>query len=157
MAEHGGALVLLARQWSDAPEDAVQEALLELVRQEPAPENVVGWLYRVVRNRAVSSARRSGRRRRHETAASFYGEPWFVACDADRIDAQAAGEALARLPLEQRETLVARLWGGLSFDEVAEITGTSSSTAQRRYQAGLIALRERLGVECQKKKNSSRN
>ena len=31
--EHGSALVLYARQWCDAPEDVVQEAVLQLVRQ----------------------------------------------------------------------------------------------------------------------------
>ena len=154
LAEHGGPLVLLARQWSATPEDVVQEALFELVRQDPAPENFVGWVYRVVRNRAISSARRATRRSRHETAASLGVEPWFHPADGQRLDAHAATEALRRLPIEP---LVARLWGGLSFAEVANLTGTSSSTAQRRYQAGLIALRERLGVECPEKKNTRQN
>jgi RNA polymerase sigma-70 factor (ECF subfamily) len=157
LAEHGGPLVLLARQWSVAPEDVVQEALLELVRQEPPPDNPVGWIYRVVRNRAISYARRATRRARHEQQASFRGEPWFNPAEGQSLDADAATEALGQLPIEQRETLVARLWGGLSFAEVAELTATSSSTAQRRYQAGLIALRERLGIQCPKKKNSRRN
>ncbi len=155
LAEHGGPLVLLARQWSSAPEEGVQEALLELVRQDPPPENHVGWIYRVVRNRSISSARRASRRARHEQTASFRGEPWFCPVDGEGLDA--ATEALQKLPIEQRETLVARLWGGLSFAEVADLTDTSSSTAQRRYQAGLIALRERLGIQCPEKKNSRRN
>ncbi|MBN2292907.1 MAG: sigma-70 family RNA polymerase sigma factor [Pirellulales bacterium] len=153
LAEHGGPLVLLARQLSTTPEDVVQEALLELVRQEPPPENPIGWIYRVVRNRAISSARRASRRSRHEQTASFRGEPWFRPNDREGLDVDAATEALQKLPLEQRETLVARLWGGLSFVEIADLTGTSSSTAQRRYQAGLVALRERLGIECPEKKN----
>ena len=157
LTEHGGPLVLLARQWSDAPEDVVQEALLALVRQSPPPDNPVGWIYRVVRNRAISSARRASCRTRHEQAASFRGEPWFHANDGQGLDADAATEALRLLPIEQRETLVARLWGGLSFAEIADLTKTSSSTAQRRYQAGLIALRERLGIECPEKKNSLPN
>ena len=157
LAEHGGPLVLLARQWSTMPEDVVQEAMLALVRQEPPPENPVGWVYRVVRNRAISSARRASRRARHEQTASFRGEPWFRPNEGQGIDANAATEGLEKLPIEQRETLVARLWGGLSFAEIADLTNTSSSTAQRRYQAGLVALRERLGIECPEKKNSRRN
>ncbi len=157
LADHGGPLVLLARQWSSAPEDVVQQALLELVRQEPPPQNPVGWIYRVVRNRAISSARRASRRARHEQTASFRGEPWFHPTDGEGLDADAATEALQKLPIEQRETLVARLWGGLSFAEIADLTGTSSSTAQRRYQAGLMALRERLRIQCPEKKNSPRN
>jgi RNA polymerase sigma-70 factor (ECF subfamily) len=41
------------------------------------------------------------------------------------------------------------LWGGLTFEEVAEIAGCSSSTAHRRYRAGLAHLRETLGDPCQ--------
>jgi RNA polymerase sigma-70 factor (ECF subfamily) len=48
--EHRNALVLYARQWCDGPEDVVQEAFLLLVRQGVAPEDSVGWLYRIVRN-----------------------------------------------------------------------------------------------------------
>jgi DNA-directed RNA polymerase specialized sigma24 family protein len=48
------------------------------------------------------------------------------------------------LPLEQREVVVARIWGGLTFEELAHLVGCSLPTAHRRYQAGLVALRERL-------------
>jgi hypothetical protein len=52
--EHGGALALYAVQWTDAADDCVQEALIELARQPAVPASPVGWLYRVVRNRAIS-------------------------------------------------------------------------------------------------------
>ena len=54
--QHSAALVLYARQWCDAPEDVVQEAFLLLVRQNAAPDNPGGWLYRVVRNRAITKS-----------------------------------------------------------------------------------------------------
>ena len=52
------------------------------------------------------------------------------------------------LPADQREIIVARLWGGLSFEEIAQLAGESTSTVYRCYQRGLTALRERLGVSC---------
>ena len=152
--EHGAALVLYAGQWCDTPEDVVQDALLNLVRQPAAPENPVGWIYRVVRNGAISASRGTRRRSRHEAAAAHRNEPWFVTAEGQRLDAAAAREALEQLPIEQRETIVARLWGGLSYEQIAELTGSSTSSAHRWYQAGLSALRERLGVKCPKKKNS---
>jgi RNA polymerase sigma-70 factor (ECF subfamily) len=51
---------------------------------------------------------------------------------------------LAELASELREVIVARLWGGLTFAEIAELVGCSLATAQRRYQAGLNELKERL-------------
>ena len=57
---------------------------------------------------------------------------------------QAAARLLTELPLEQREVVVARIWGGLTFEDVARLVGCSLPTAHRRYQAGLAALREKL-------------
>jgi RNA polymerase sigma factor (sigma-70 family) len=146
--EHGAALALYARQWCDVPEDVVQEAFLLLVRQGVAPDNPLGWMYRVVRNRAINAARGGGRRSRREALAAIRGEPWFERSDGDRLDAAAATDALRHLPVDQREAIVARLWGGLSFEEIASISGSSLSTVHRRYGRGLAALRERLGWSC---------
>jgi RNA polymerase sigma-70 factor (ECF subfamily) len=152
LEEHGAALVLYARQWCDVPEDVVQDALIALARQAELPENPVAWLYRVVRNGAFSASRSATRRQRREAAAAHRGEPWFESSPGDRLDASAATEALRHLPAAQRETIVARLWGGLSFDEIATLAGSSTSTVHRWYQEGLAALRERLATPCPKTK-----
>ena len=55
--EHSAALVLFAQQWCATPEDVVQEAFIQLMQQRPLPNNVVGWLYRVVRNGAIGASR----------------------------------------------------------------------------------------------------
>lgn len=151
--EHAAALTLYARQWCAAPEDVVQDAFLKLVAQKPPPENCAAWLYRVVRNGAVSAARAEQRRRRHEAAAA-HGHAWFVECDDAALDGEAAAVALRALPQEQREIVIAHLWGRLTFEQIADLAGCSSSTAHRRYLAGLAALRERLGVPCPKTSDS---
>ena len=147
---HAAALTLYARQWCAAPEDVVQDAFVKLAAQKGPPDNCAAWLYRVVRNAAVSAARSAQRRRRHETAAAAHTPAWFVEDDGAALDGAAAADALRGLPLEQREVIVAHLWGGLTFEQVAEVIGCSSSTAHRWYLAGLAALRERLGVSCPK-------
>lgn len=144
---HAAALELFARQWCDCPDDVVQEALIELARQSRAPDDVVCWLYRVVRNRAISAGRSSRRRRDRESTASPACE-WFACSPDDALDARAAAEALAALPREQREVVVARLWGGLTFAEIGRLIGASDSAAHRRYEAALEELRKRLNVPC---------
>src|SRR3954463_15524823 len=67
--EHGPALALYAAQWTDAADDCVQEALVELARQRQSPEHVVAWLYRVVKHRALNVARGDRRRRERENRA----------------------------------------------------------------------------------------
>ena len=66
---HGAALELYASQWTAAADDCVQEALIELARQSAAPDNPRAWLYRVVRNRALNTARAAQRRTGHERIA----------------------------------------------------------------------------------------
>jgi RNA polymerase sigma factor (sigma-70 family) len=144
---YGPPLLLYARQWCDAPEDVVQEAFLKLVSLRPPPRSILPWLYRVVRNAALD-ARKTARRRQQRELAAARSFPWFVEPEMDGLDAAAAVAALQRLSAEEREVIVARLWGGLSFEEIAEVAGCSASTAFRRYSAGLDALRRELGVPC---------
>jgi RNA polymerase sigma-70 factor (ECF subfamily) len=146
--QHAAALMLYARQWCAAPDDVVQEAFLKLAAQRRPPDRPAAWLYRVVRNAALSAARRERRRRRHETEAAARASNWFVPTEDAGLDGQAATEALAALPGDLREPVVAHLWGGLTFAEIGELTGLSASTAHRRYLEGLVALRERLRVPC---------
>ena len=147
---HAGALQLYARQLCDYAEDVVQEALMELVAQAEPPRDAVAWLYRVVRNKAISVSRSSRRRRRRENEAAGCRPVWFEPSRADAIDAHAAAAALESLPAEQREVVVARIWGGLSFAQIGQLVGASDSAAHRRYEAGLSALRRKLGIPCPK-------
>ena len=52
---------------------------------------------------------------------------------------------MQQLPLEEREVMIAHLWGGLTFEEIADVMSTSSSSAHRLYSKGLTALRVLLG------------
>lgn len=143
-----GPLVLYARQWCDHSEahDVVQEAFLALGRERRVPDHPEGWLYRVARNRAISVARGSQRRRRREAVVSS-PEAWFAATD-DQLDADEATALLAELPVDQREIVVARVWGGLTFDAIGRLQGCSAATCHRRYQEGLTRLHERMVQPC---------
>ena len=79
----------------------------------------------------------------HESGPVVVEEAGFAG-----LDAALASEALAKLPLEQREVIVAHLWGGLTFEQIAELTGGSAATAWRRYGAGLAELRTLMGIPC---------
>src|SRR5437868_9661741 len=139
---HAPALRLFARQWPGGGEDLVHDAFIALARQVPPPDRPLPWLYRVVRNGALAARRADARRQKREAAAGV-PEAWFRSAD-DRIDAQDAARLLAELPLDEREVVVARVWGGLTFDEIARLVGCSLPTAHRRFQAGLSELQRRL-------------
>lgn len=145
---HAAALVLYARQWCAAPEDAVQEAFCRYVVQSPPPEDPAAWLFRVVRNLALDVGKAERRRRHREERVAKV--EWFAEAEVDGLDAESAIAALESLAPENREVIVARLWGGLKFEQIALASGCSISSAHRRYEAGIAALRERLGVACPK-------
>jgi RNA polymerase sigma-70 factor (ECF subfamily) len=64
--------------------------------------------------------------------------------EADRL---ALASALGRLPAEQREAVVLHVLQGLTFREVAAMTGVSTWTAASRYRLGMGGLRGILGVQ----------
>jgi RNA polymerase sigma-70 factor (ECF subfamily) len=144
---HAPALILYARQWCESAEDVVQDAFLKLFALGQSPGQVVPWLYRVVRNGALDAGKMN-RRRKCREAAVARSVRWFVEAEVEGLDAETAVAALKRLPLEQREPIVARLWGGLNFEEIAAVAGCSPSTAFRRFNAGIDSLRKELGVPC---------
>ena len=113
-------------------------------RQSRAPDDTTAWLYRVVRNGALDAAKTARRRKRRETAAARPVR-WFVEPEVDGLDAATAVDALERLAAEEREVIVARHWGGLSFEQIATVVGCSASTAFRRYSAGVEQLRRSTG------------
>ena len=145
-------LELYARQWCDSPEDVVQEAFLKLADQADAPRHPDAWLFRAVRNGAINAGIARRRRQRHEAEAAAAGA-WFEndtvhpSIIDQAVDPESAQEALQDLPEDQREILVAHLWGSLTFEEIAGIAGTSASSAHRIYQSALKTLRARLGVK----------
>jgi RNA polymerase sigma factor (sigma-70 family) len=140
--EHGAALALYAAQWTENADDCVQEALIEFAGQPRVPPTPVAWLYRVVRNRAISEWRSARRRERREQLAERLKQRGEAA--AQPFDETELAAALQALPDDLRETIVARIWGRLNYEQIAELAGCSISTAHRRYEAGLAALREGL-------------
>ncbi len=150
-------LGLYARQWCDAPEDVVQEAFMTLAARAESPAHPAAWLFRAVRNGAINAGIAGRRRRRHEAEAASGASAWFEVDPSSRheaaVDPDSAQAALSTLPVDQREVIVAHLWGGLTFEQISRLAGTSASSAHRLYHAGLIALRGRLGVPCRSNPN----
>ena len=140
-------LLLFARQWvrsaTDA-EDVVQEAFIRFWRQNRDIENR-GLLYATVRSVALDIIRRDSRRARREATAF---------ADADQsVEPQFEGDdeslgllalALNRLPHDQREVLVMKIWNDLTFAQIGEGLGISQNTAASRYRYALAALKKDL-------------
>ena len=145
IAELGPGLVLFARQFvrsvADA-EDIVQDAFVRFWRKQHSIENR-GLLYATVRSVALDLLRRDARRARREATASAdmeqTTEPQF---DFDDGSQRELAVAMDRLPVEQREVLVMKIWNELTFAEIAEALGISQNTAASRYRYALASLKK---------------
>ncbi|MGE0374542.1 MAG: RNA polymerase sigma factor [Planctomycetaceae bacterium] len=146
---HAAPLELFARQWCDDPADVVQAAFVRLIEQDERPEQPAAWLYRVVRNDTLMQRRSDRRRQKREGHVCESIPAWFEQSFGDGVDSVIATQALQEISDEYREVVIARFWGALTFEEIGEMTGTSSSTAHRRYLDGVELLRKKLGVSCQ--------
>ena len=142
---HYASLLLYARQWdATAAEDLVQEALLKLLRvshKKGCPENAAAWLFQVVRNAAVSHFRKTSRREKHERNLAAARITWSEPGQDAALESAELAEMLDQLPLDQRELVIARIWGGLSFDEMVTLTGLSRTSVFRKYNEALETLR----------------
>lgn len=138
---HSRALALYARQWCSWPEDAVQEAMCELVRQSTQPENIPAWLFRTVRFKAMNIARSERRRESHQRSSAYDRDPWFEQSCSMIFDGEEIQLALLKLGAVEREIVIAKIWGELTFEQISEITDKPLTTVHRHYHHAIDQLR----------------
>jgi RNA polymerase sigma-70 factor (ECF subfamily) len=146
-AEAAPGLVLFARQFvrsaADA-EDIVQEAFVKFWRKQHPIQNRA-LLFATVRSTAFDLLRRDARRARREADALAETEqsvaPQFETASESQ---QALAGAIDRLPAEQREVLVMKIWNDLTFADIASVLSISQNTAASRYRYALAALKKNL-------------
>jgi RNA polymerase sigma-70 factor (ECF subfamily) len=124
-----------------AAADAVQTAFVGLLRKRAPPDSPDRYLRRAVRNECFSALRR---RRRDVLATAV---PILEAVEAGRgcADERLALErALRLLPPEQREVVHLKVFEGMTFQEIADMTGESINTVASRYRYAIDKLRGQL-------------
>ena len=133
--------------------DAVQEGFIKALTHLPSFEgrsSFKTWLLRVVSNASLDLGRQRGRHemvsmdalgpaQRDEVEPFIDSDP---AKDLDRADLRGKlSEALAELPLAQRQTFVLHAEAELSYREVAETLGISIGTVMSRLYYARQKLR----------------
>jgi RNA polymerase sigma-70 factor (ECF subfamily) len=130
----------------DAADDVLQETFFRLVRHGrrlAQVDDLISYVFIVARNEAVRYARRTWKAA--ELHATLSAEDLFleaVGQDVARRDlAEAVSAGLGRLSADQREAVELKIYGGLTFREIAEVTGVPLPTAATRYRTALEELR----------------
>ncbi len=136
-------------------EDVVQDAMVRALAAEAGFRGGDGraWLLRIVRNTAydaLAATRRRGEEMLDDTLADTLAAPGEDAetRHAVREDLAFAADALDGLALELREALVLRELEGLSYRDIAAVTGAPIGTVMSRLsraRQALLRARERQG------------
>ncbi len=127
--------------------DVVQDVFLKWTRQcsMDAPQQPRSWLRRVTLNRAIDliRERRTGDASEAALFASEAARPRLVGIEQDelRADVSTALEALTDV---QRGVLVAKVYDGLTFAQIAEELNLAVSTAKTHYVRALKHVGTRL-------------
>jgi len=127
-------------------EDVMQEVFIEAYRNLHRLRNhkkVSGWLFKATIYRCKDHFRRKSRRQRREmefTKLSSHpsGETVDDGC------ADAVIEAVGRMPEKFRIVIMLRHYAGLSYSEIAAMTGLSKTTIDGRLRAAKKSLRDTL-------------
>jgi RNA polymerase sigma-70 factor (ECF subfamily) len=162
-------LQVAARPWLASKLDAsdlVQQTLLQAHAARgqfrgQTPEELAGWLRQILTRRLANSLRAFGQAKRDVGAERPLEADLDASCS--RLDAwvavdqtspsEAAGaheraealaEAVADLPADQREVVLAKHCLGLSLAEIAERTGRTPASVAGLLRRGLQTLRGRL-------------
>jgi RNA polymerase sigma-70 factor, ECF subfamily len=124
-------------------QDVVHQVFLKLLKSESLSNQIsAGYLYRAVRNTCLNARRDVARE------VSLGAEiNWLMHRGGNREAEIALQSAMAKLPADQREVLIMRVWDGMTLEEVAKAVCISINTAASRYRYALEKLRNAFGVE----------
>jgi RNA polymerase sigma-70 factor, ECF subfamily len=152
LGQYGPALLLFARQFSSGQadaEDLVQEAFIRFWHFRNSAADPKAYLFSCLRNCALELHRSERRLKAREQAVRMplISDALFQKRMEDDERRGAIEAALNVLPDEQREVVVMKIWGELTFPQIAEVLGVPVDTAASRYRYALQSLRGALSRE----------
>ncbi|MDR3622480.1 MAG: RNA polymerase sigma factor [Paludisphaera borealis] len=133
-------------------DDVLQETFVRLARTRSKlanVENLTGYVFATARNEAIRFVERLGRQNRLRAGPT--AEALFEEASGDDLQARESAEwvaaSLARLSPDLREVVELKIYAGLTFREIGEVTGLPQGTAATRYRSALETMRGQMSKE----------
>ncbi len=155
---NGTKLLLFARTQTNIEADAqdiLQDAMLRLLKSYGSGENdkweppPLPLAYTALRHAAIDLARKNTRRTRREQNSDYLvsahdpAGDWFGTSTLEEKEKSSAlKQAIGQLPGTFRDVLVLKIWGDLTFSQIASTLEIPANTAASRYRYALEALRK---------------
>jgi RNA polymerase sigma factor (sigma-70 family) len=148
--------ILLIVRDEDVAEDLLQDTFIKAIHTlksgRYSEENkFASWICRIAHNLAIDSFRRGKRSNTRSLSDDVVLANTLTIVEEGADDALAREETYARLreliqelPAAQKEVLLMRHYGDMSFQEIADATGVSINTALGRMRYALINLRKKI-------------
>ena len=130
----------------DLTSKTFMKALENFHRFDRRKASMSTWLYRIARNTLIDHVRATRPDVNVEDAADLIASPQNAERDTDNRRAfERVRDALGSLTPVQRETVILRLWDGLSYAEIAEATGRKEGACKMAFSRGIATLRQHVG------------
>ena len=165
--EKGPRFLLFARQQTRSEADAqdvFQEALLKLWKRglsELATVSSIGGrdgtpedaqVFTALRQCAIDLGRKEDRRLVREAQhLEWQSEQWDTWFDADPVQEEQQSTLLDHMQsLENKyqEVLTLKIWGDLTYAQIADVLNIPANTAASRYRYGLQSLKRKMKASC---------
>ncbi len=130
-------------------EDLLQEAFLGMIRNIKSirsTHSVLPYLLRSVRSRHIDQLRAFSNRAKAIGEQDFFSEdphPESITMEGERLTI--LFNALAELSDVHRDAVLLKIYGGLSYSEIALLQEVPQATVRSRYRSGLGHLKKILG------------
>lgn len=145
LRENGRRYLLYARQQARSEadaEDVLQDAIVEAWQRAGGfPDHAL--VFATIRRRAIDLSRSEERRAVREEEQQPPAR-WFAPDVEDRETQRLLEDAVTALPDNYREVISLKIWGDLTFQQIADIVGIPLNTAASRYRYALEELRQTL-------------
>jgi RNA polymerase sigma-70 factor (ECF subfamily) len=130
--------------------DVVQDTFLELCRanRESVEGHLAAWLFTVCKHRAFDLSRKARRLHSLEEADVNEAPDSGPVSKLERKEAMTRiGAALESLPEREREALVLKLDAGLSYREIAEVMGLTTSNVGFILHTAVTRMKREIAAE----------
>jgi RNA polymerase sigma-70 factor (ECF subfamily) len=133
-------------------DDVLQETFTRVARARirlARVNDLVSYVFATARNEVARLAARHAREGRMWRSAS--AEMLFDEGSSDDLGKRETAEwvaaSLARLGDDMREVVELKIYGGLTFREISDVTGVAQGTVATRYRSALEKMRGQLAKE----------
>ncbi|MBI4027788.1 MAG: RNA polymerase sigma factor [Verrucomicrobia bacterium] len=136
---------------ADLVEDLCQEIFVRMLLGLPRmkkPAQFEAWLFRIARNRCLDELRRQRWRRIFVPWQPEHDELPPPASPPDPTAVESLAHAMQTLPSAQRELLSLIQDGDWSYEQLAEMTGSTVSSVKSRLFRAREQLKARFSHEC---------